>query len=246
MDRPGRGGGKPPSVSVIIPALDEEKSVAAAILSARSAGADEVIVVDGGSADRTVGAAGALADRVIPSPPGRARQMNAGARASRGEVLLFLHADTTLPAGSAHAVRGAVARDGVVGGAFSVGLTVSPRASALRRAVLELTGRMINLRARLFRAYTGDQAIFVRRDAFDRIGAFPEIPLMEDVEMSRRMTRHGKTVLLPLRLATSARRWETRGVLATILLMWSLRIAYLVGMTPQWCARRYRGGAPTR
>lgn len=246
MDRPGRDRGKPLSVSVIIPALDEEESVAAAILSARRSGADEVIVVDGGSADGTVAAARPLADRVIPCPPGRARQMNAGARASRGEVLVFLHADTALPAGSADAVRGAVAREGVVGGAFSVGLAVSPRASALRRAVLGLTGRMINVRARLFRAYTGDQGIFVLRDAFDRIGAFPEIPLMEDVELSRRMTRHGKTVLLPGRLATSARRWETRGIFATILLMWTLRIAYLLGMTPQRCARHYRGGAPNR
>jgi rSAM/selenodomain-associated transferase 2 len=246
VDRPGRDRRKPPSVSVIIPALNEEESVAAAILSARSAGADEVIVVDGGSADGTVAAARPLADRVILASAGRARQMNAGARASRGDVLVFLHADTTLPAGSANRVRGAMTRDGVVGGAFCVGLAVSPGASALHRAVLALTGRMINVRARLFRAYTGDQAIFVRRDAFDRIGAFPEIPLMEDVELSRRMTRHGKTVLLPVRLATSARRWETRGIFATILLMWFLRIAYLLGMTPQRCARRYRGSAPDR
>lgn len=246
MEPPGGDGGKPPPVSVIIPALNEEESVAAAILSARRAGADEVIVVDGGSADGTVAAARPLADRVIRCPAGRALQMNAGARASRGEVLVFLHADTALPAGSADAVRGAVSGDGVVGGAFSVGLAVSPRVSALRRAVLALTGRMINIRARLFRAYTGDQAIFVLRDAFERIGAFPEIPLMEDVELSRRMTRHGKTVLLPVRVATSARRWEARGILPTILLMWTLRIAYLLGMTPQRCARRYRRGAPDR
>lgn len=246
MSRPEPGRADPLSVSVVIPALNEEASIAAAILSARRAGADEVLVVDGGSAYATVAAALPLADGVILSPPGRARQMNAGAGASRGDVLVFLHADTTLPAGSADAVRSALAADGVVGGAFSVHLCVSPGAPTAKRALLRATGAMINLRARLFRAYTGDQAIFVLRETFERLGAYPEIPLMEDVELSRRMTRHGKTFLLAARVATSARRWEARGIVSTILLMWSLRIAYLLGMPPQRCARRYRGGVPGR
>lgn len=224
---------------MILPALNEEESLPGAIRSARDAGADEVIVVDGGSVDRTVEGARPLADIVIDVPAGRAAQMNAGARASSGEVLLFLHADSLLPPGSADAVRAAVRRPGVCGGAFSVWLSLSPSASRYRKAILRATGRMIRVRSKIFRAYTGDQAIFVRRDAFEAIGGFPEIPLMEDVEFSRRLTRLGKTVLLPVRITTSGRRWEASGPLRTILLMWALRLSYLLGMPPARCAEFY-------
>lgn len=228
-----------PAVSVIIPALNEEEAIAAAIRSARAAGAGEVIVADGGSADGTVEAARPHADRVISSPAGRGRQMNAGAGASGGEILLFLHADTTLPEGSLAAVRRALSREEVVGGAFRVRLGVSAGAPLARRIALRITGEMIGLRSRLFRSYTGDQAIFLRREAFVRVGGYPEIPLMEDVELSRRMTRAGKTVLLPCRLTTSARRWEEHGTARTILRMWRLRIAYRLGMPPERCAELY-------
>lgn len=234
-----------PAVSVIIPALNEEEAISAAIISARAAGAGEVIVADGGSSDGTVEAARPHADRVISSPPGRGRQMNAGARVSGGKILLFLHADTTLPEGSLAEVQRTLSREEVVGGAFRVRLGVSGDAPFARGIALRITGRMIGLRSRLFRAYTGDQAIFLRREAFVRFGGYPEIPLMEDVELSRRMTRAGKTVLLPCRLTTSARRWEEHGTARTILRMWRLRIAYLLGMPPERCAEIY-GRNPER
>jgi rSAM/selenodomain-associated transferase 2 len=226
-------------VSVIIPARNEAAIIVAAVRSAREAGADEVIVVDGESRDGTPDAARPIADVVIHSPPGRAVQMNAGAMASRGEILLFLHADTSMTTGSIAAVREEMAREGVLGGAFSVRLKVSADAPLLRKAALRLVSRMINLRARLLRAYTGDQAIFLRGDVFRSIGAYPEIPLMEDVELSRRLTRRGRTVLLPVPVTTSARRWEEHGTLRTILLMWGLRLAYLLGMPPARCADLY-------
>lgn len=230
------------SVSVVIPARNEAPSVAETVRSARAAGADEVIVVDGESDDGTAAAAQPVADFVLRCPPGRARQMNAGAAASRGKVLIFLHADTTLPAGAIAAVRGAVA-GGVVGGAFRVGLGVSAGTSAARAAALRLTASMINIRSRIFRAYTGDQAIFVRRDVFEDLGAYPEIALMEDVEFCRRLTRRGTTVLLPVRIITSARRWEANGMVRTILLMWGLRVAHRLGLPPDRCAQLY-GGKP--
>ncbi len=226
-------------VSVVIPALNEAESVAAAVRSAREAGADEVIVVDGGSGDGTREAARNAAAAVLLSSPGRALQMNAGAEAACGEILLFLHADTTLPESAIAALRKTMERDDVLGGAFPVRLLVSPAAPRLRRAALRLTARMIGVRARLFRAYTGDQAIFLRRDTFLEIGRYPEIPLMEDVELSRRLVRRGKTVLLPVPVTTSARRWESNGTARTILLMWGLRLAYLLGMSPERCAERY-------
>ena len=239
------GPGKRPPVSVIIPARNEAGTVPETVQSAREAGADEVIVVDGESRDGTAEAARRAADAVILSPPGRARQMNAGARASRGEILLFLHADTTMPEGAIASVRKAMEREEILGGAFSVTLAVSAGAPSFRKAALRLTARMINVRARLFHAYTGDQAIFLRRDVFKRLGGYPEIPLMEDVELSRRLARLGRTVLLPVRIATSARRWETHGTARTILLMWGLRLAYLAGMSPGRCAELY-GRKPKR
>jgi len=226
-------------VSAIIPALNEEAALPATIRAAREAGADEVIVVDGGSADRTPDAARLLADIFLSTAPGRAAQMNAGARASSGEALLFLHADTLLPPESIRAVRAAMRQGDILGGAFSVRLGVSSSASAYRKAILRVTGRMIGVRSRLFRAYTGDQAIFVRKDAHDATGGFPEVPLMEDVEFSRRITRRGKTVLLPERVTTSGRRWEASGPLRTILLMWGLRLGYFLGMSPATCADIY-------
>jgi len=233
------GAGNRPAVSVIIPARNEAATISATVRSAREAGADEVIVVDGESRDGTAGEARLVADAVILSPPGRARQMNAGARASRGEILLFLHADTTMPGGAVASVRKALEREEIAGGAFSVCLAVSAGAPPFRKAALRLTARMINVRARLFRAYTGDQAIFLRRNVFERLGAYPEIPLMEDVELSRRLARQGRTVLLPERITTSARRWESHGTVRTILLMWGLRLAYLAGMSPGKCAQLY-------
>ncbi len=226
-------------VSVVIPALNEEASLPATIRSARDAGAGEVIVVDGGSEDRTREIAKPLADILLVTGRGRAAQMNEGARAASGEALLFLHADTLLPPESIRSVRDALRQPDILGGAFSVRLGVSHSAPAYRKAVLRLTGRMIGVRSRLFRAYTGDQAIFVRKETHAAIGGFPEIPLMEDVEYSRRLTRMGKTLLLPMRITTSGRRWEANGPFRMILLMWGLRLAYSLGMSPDSCANIY-------
>jgi rSAM/selenodomain-associated transferase 2 len=226
-------------ITVIIPALDEEAALPGTIRSCREAGPCEVIVADGGSRDGTVEVARRLADAVVSAPRGRARQMNAGAKAARGEVLLFLHADTLLPADSVPGILAAL-RDGrAVGGAFRVGLSPSPSAGSYCRAMLAITGRMINLRSRLTRSYTGDQAIFLRAKTFRERGGYREIPLMEDVELSKAMRRSGKTVLLRCRVATSGRRWEAWGPLRTILRMWSLRLGYLLGMTPERCAELY-------
>jgi rSAM/selenodomain-associated transferase 2 len=184
----------------------------------------------------------ARSDAVIVAPRGRASQMNAGAAIARGEVLLFLHADTLLPGGAVPAVLGALQDPGVIGGAFRVRLAASAGAGRYARAALWVTGRMIGARARVARAFTGDQAVFVLAEAFRTVGGYPEIPLMEDVELSRRMRRTGKTVLLPLRVETSGRRWEAWGPLRTVLFMWRLRIGYLLGRTPSRCADSYRRG----
>jgi rSAM/selenodomain-associated transferase 2 len=227
---------------VIIPALDEEASIARVIRSCRGAGPCEVIVVDGGSRDRTVEIARGEADAVIAAPRGRAAQMNAGAAVARGEVLLFLHADTLLPGRSVPAVLDALQDPEVIGGAFRVHLAASPGAGRYVRSTLGVTGRMIGARAAVSRSYSGDQAIFVQAKAFRAVGGYPEIPLMEDVELSRRMRRAGKTVLLPLRVETLGRRWEAWGPLRTVLFMWRLRIGYLLGRTPSRCAEAYRRG----
>jgi hypothetical protein len=168
--------------------------------------------------------------------------MNAGAAVACGEAFLFLHADTLLPGGSVPAVLGTLQDPTVIGGAFRVRLAASPGASRYVRAMLGITGRMIGARGAFSRSYSGDQAIFVRAEAFRAVGGYPEIPLMEDVELSRRMRRAGKTVLLPLRVETSGRRWEAWGSLRTVLFMWRLRIGYRLGRTPSRCAEAYRRG----
>ena len=230
------------SISVIIPALDEEASIARAIRSCREAGPCEVIVADGGSRDRTVEVARGEAVTVTAAPRGRAAQMTAGAAVARGDILLFLHADTLLPRGAVPAVLGALQDPAVIGGAFRVRLAASPGASRYVHATLGIAGRMIGARAGVTRAFTGDQAIFVRAETFRSVGGYPEIPLMEDVELSRRMRREGKTVLLPLRVETSGRRWEAWGPLRTVLFMWRIRTGYLLGWTPSRCADAYRRG----
>ena len=231
-----------PPLTVIIPALDEEASIARAIRSCREVGPCEVVVADGGSRDRTVEIAQGEADTVITALPGRAGQMNAGAAVAHGEVLLFLHADTLLPAVSFSSVVGALKNPAVIGGAFRVRLAASPGAGRYVRATLWITGWMIGVRAGVTRSFTGDQAIFVRAEAFRSLCGYPEVPLMEDVELSRRMRRAGKTVLLPLHVETSGRRWEAWGPLRTILFMWGLRTGYLLGWTPSRCADAYRRG----
>jgi len=220
------------ALSVVVPTLDEGEALPATLAAARQPGVCEVIVVDGGSRDGTLAVAGPLADRVLRAPRGRAQQMNAGAAAARGDVLLFLHADTRLPAGYAQAVAGALADPAVIGGRFDVRLDA---AGLAYRAL----GRLISLRSRLTRVATGDQAIFVRRAVFERLGGYPLVPLMEDVALSRAMKRAGRVACLNETVTTSARRWQRHGVARTVLVMWALRAAYYVGVPPARLARIY-------
>lgn len=220
------------TISVVVPALNEAGQIVDALRSAREPGVAEILVVDGGSSDDTVTRATSAADRVLRSPRGRALQMNAGAAAASGGVLLFLHADTRLPAGFATAVRDAIT-GGAVGGRFDVALAGTHR-------FLPVIARLMNVRSRLTGISTGDQAIFVRRDVFAALGGFAPIPLMEDVELTSRLRRTGPLAALRLRVTTSARRWEENGVARTIGLMWWLRFAYSCGASPERLARAYR------
>jgi rSAM/selenodomain-associated transferase 2 len=222
------------SLSVIIPTLNEERCIAATLRRARAAGVREIIVVDGGSVDGTRAVAEELADLVLSAPRGRAAQMNAGAARASGAILLFLHADTLVPDGFAQAVGAACREPGVIGGRFDVMLTPSS-------PLLRLTGELMNWRSRLSRIATGDQGIFIRRDVFERLGGYADIPLMEDIDLSRRMKRAGRIACLPQRVTTSARRWQAQGVVRTILLMWSLRTLYFFGVSPSRLRRLYDG-----
>jgi rSAM/selenodomain-associated transferase 2 len=219
-------------VSVIIPTLNEEPNIVETIAAARRAHDCEIIVVDGGSMDRTVELVRDRVDHLTEGPRGRALQMNAGAAAATGDVLLFLHADTILPAGYDSAVSVPMADPAVVGGRFDLVLMPSS-------PLLWLTGELINLRSRLSKIATGDQAIFVRRSVFEEIGGYREMPLMEDVAFSRALKRRGRVACLRERVVTSSRRWRRDGVIRTIVLMWTLRALYFLGVSPSRLRRVY-------
>ena len=194
-----------------------------------------MILVDGGSDDLTTQVAARFSDvRLLTSPRGRACQMNAGARASRGDVLLFLHADTWLPDGALGAVTAVLEDSRVVGGRFDVRFD-SPR------AVFRMIAFFMNLRSRMSGISTGDQAIFVRRHVFEAMGGYPDLPLMEDVELSRRLKRRGRLAALRWRVTTSSRKWEREGALRTMALMWALRLLYMAGVPPARLHRWYYG-----
>jgi rSAM/selenodomain-associated transferase 2 len=222
------------SLSVVIPVLNEAHSMGATLrcLEPLRERGVEIIVVDGGSQDDTVRQAQPNADVVIDALRGRARQMNAGAASARGAVLLFLHADTQLPAGADALVCEAIEAGGVWG-RFNVRIVG-------QHPMLRVVAVLMNWRSRLTGIATGDQAIFVRRDVFERAGGFPDQPLMEDIELSRRLLRLSRPVLLAQQVATSGRRWESRGVWSTIFLMWRLRWRYWRGESAQRLAEAYR------
>jgi rSAM/selenodomain-associated transferase 2 len=230
-------------LSIVVPALDEAANLARLLpdLAARCPGA-EVIVVDGGSADATPDVIRRHpAVRWLASERGRARQRNAGARAARGDAIAFVHADSALPDGAADAIAGALRRPGVVGGRFDVRFS-SPRWP------FRMIAALMNLRSRWSRIATGDQGIFVTRAAFEALGGYPDIPLMEDIEFSRRLKRLGTVACLRLRITTSSRKWEREGIARTIVLMWALRLLYALGADParlhRWYYRRPRAGLP--
>jgi rSAM/selenodomain-associated transferase 2 len=223
----------PVPVSVIIPALNEEEWIAGAVQSSFAAGAAEVIVADGGSFDRTPRFATAAGARVVLAPPMRSRQMNQGAQAAANESLIFLHADSRLPDGAAAAVDQALSH-GVVFGGFRLGF-------AERAAKLRWAAAMINLRTAITRQPWGDQAQFMRRETLARAGNYPEIPIMEDYELARRMKRLGPTRVLPLTVITSGRRFLQKGLLRTAMINWTIIARYHQGVDVEELARMYRG-----
>jgi rSAM/selenodomain-associated transferase 2 len=227
------------TLSIIMPVLDEAAGIEAALralapLRARGA---EVIVVDGGSSDATAALARPFADQVLNSQRGRAAQMNAGAAAARGDVLLFLHADTRLPDGADRLILDGLGQSHRAWGRFDVRFDDG--------GALRLVALMMNLRSRLTGICTGDQAMFVTRAAFDSIGGFPPIPLMEDVTAATLLKRVSRPLCLHARVTTSGRRWRQHGIWRTILLMWRLRLAYYFGSDPARLAKQY-GYVPAR
>lgn len=218
------------TVSVIVPTLNESANVEATLRDLAPLGA-EVIVVDGGSRDDTVARATPLCDRVVSSDPGRARQMNVGARSATGELLWFVHADSQVPVDAFEALVDAGDRH--VWGRFDVRLSGE-------RLAFRVIERFMNLRSCWTGIATGDQGMFVRRGCFDAVGGFPDIPLMEDVALSKRLRRVARPVCLRGPLITSSRRWEQRGVLRTVVLMWRLRMGYFLGESPHRLAKSYR------
>ena len=224
-------------LSVIVPVLDE-----AAVLRRRAdefralrRAVHELIIVDGGSRDGSLGVSRELADTCCSTGAGRARQMNEGARRAVGDVLLFLHADTCLPAEAPDALLRALASEGGVWGRFDVRLSGSHR-------LLRVVEAAMNWRSRLTGIATGDQAMFVRRAVFERAGGFPPIALMEDIALSRTLRRIRRPLCLRTRVVTSSRRWQRAGILRTVFLMWGLRLAYALGADPARLHRVYYRG----
>jgi len=220
------------TVSVIIPTLNEEEWIAGAIDSAFAAGAAEVIVADAGSSDRTPRIATSAGARILLCDRLRARQLNVGAQAASHDALIFLHADTRLPTGGAAAVGEELASGADFGG-FRIAFTENVRK-------LRVAAAMINLRTRITRCPWGDQAQFILRDRFLSAGGYRELPLMEDYELAVRMKREGKSVILPLSVQTSGRRFLRKGVLRTAAHNWSTIIRYRLGADVDELARRYR------
>lgn len=222
-----------PGLCIVMPVLNEADALPSSLASLQPfrARGVRIVVVDGGSADGSVALARPLADEVLVAPRGRAAQMNAGAARASAGIILFLHADTRLPADADTTVQRAI-RAGHHWGRFDVRLDSD-------RALLRVVARMMNLRSRLTGVATGDQAIFVRSEAFGAAGGYPDIALMEDIALSRALKRIGRPACLRDKVRTSARRWERHGVWRTIALMWSLRAAYFVGMNPTRLARWY-------
>ncbi len=221
------------ALAIVVPMLDEAATLPALLvhLAGWRARGCEVVLVDGGSRDDSVAMARAAGLRVVVAERGRARQMNAGAQACGGALLLFLHADTRLPEAADAMVRAALAVQ--AWGRFDVRIDGRP-------LMLRVVAALMNLRSRLSGIATGDQAIFVRREVFEALGGFPDQPLMEDIELSRRLLRVSRPACLRARVRTSGRRWEQRGVWRTILLMWRLRWAYWRGVPAERLAEAYR------
>ena len=226
---------RPARISIVVPVLNEAERIAETLKKlapARQRG-HEVLVVDGGSSDDTLACAEPYCDRIVTSSAGRARQMNHGAKLASGDILWFLHADTHLPADADILLCKLFAKEPNSWGRFDVQLSGTG-------VLLRMVAFMMNWRSRWSGIATGDQGIFVPRPLFEQLGGFADIPLMEDIEFSKRLKRISRPVCLHERLTTSSRRWESRGVMHTILLMWRLRLFYALGASPDRLARLYK------
>jgi rSAM/selenodomain-associated transferase 2 len=222
-------------LSIIIPVLNEAGTLPRTLTPIQDLRKEghELIVVDGGSTDGSPAVARPFADLVLESPRGRARQMNAGAGAGRGDVLLFLHADTLLPGGAPKWILEGLEQEKACWGRFDIRLSG-------RHVLFRLIEGLMNLRSRLTGIATGDQALFVRRTVFRAVKGFPEIDLMEDIALSRRLKREGRPLCLRQKVETSSRRWEEKGIFRTVLLMWRLRFLYWFGVAPERLVKWYR------
>ena len=221
-------------LSIIIPVLNEAGHIGNTLrlLQPLREQGHELILVDGGSSDDPLHIAQPLVDQVQISPLGRARQMNAGADIASGDWLLFLHADTQLPSASVEVITNALHGHGDQWGRFDVRLSGEGW-------LLRVVERTINWRSRLSGIATGDQAVFVKREVFEQLGGYAEVPLMEDIELSKRLKRISRPVCIRQPVITSSRRWEENGVCSTILLMWWLRLLFFVGVSPDRLVQRY-------
>jgi len=214
-----------PTIAIVIPLLNEVRALPRLISAMAGIGADEVVFVDGGSSD---GSQALLQERDVrwyESMPGRARQMNLGSENIESDIIIFLHVDTIISSGNLESIRRHPEIWGMVAGRFNITLSGS-------HPMFRVIEFMINWRSRIMRISSGDQAMFVQRRIFRRLGGFPDQPLMEDIELSRRLKREGKILTLTDRVITSSRRWERFGILPTILLMWRLRFRYWLGADP--------------
>lgn len=216
------------NVSIIVPLLNEKVVVPSLLQQLATLDAEQIIIVDGGSTDNTRELVGAAGYQVFQSAAGRARQMNAGAQQATQSMLLFLHADTILP----NNYKSELAK-AKVWGRFDVQFSSSLK-------VMKMVAFFINLRSRISGVATGDQAIFIDRDAFNAIGGFPDFPIMEDVALCKRLRHMHRPFSSRARVTTSARRWEQHGVASTIVKMWLYRLAYFFGVSPLTLKRGYR------
>ncbi len=223
-----------PFLSIIIPALNEEENIARTLASIRNTPDAEIIVVDGNSADRTVDVARSYGVKALTANPGRAGQMNAGAAAAKGRALLFLHADTLLPDAFDEIIRRIIAQPGVSAGAFRLKIDAPSRG-------LRFIEWAANLRSKYLKMPYGDQAIFLRADLFNDLGGYAKVPIMEDVELIRRLRLRGRIAISNAPVFTSARRWEKLGLTRTTLINYGMIIAYHLGVSTTRLAQWYYG-----
>jgi rSAM/selenodomain-associated transferase 2 len=221
------------ALSIVVPMLNEQASIAATLNALRSGAPDaEIIVVDGGSDDLSQNVARTRCNLLLEAKRGRANQLNAGAARASGEVLAFVHADTIVPRSFAADIASAMSNPAFAGGRFD--LRLDDAALPYR-----LIGWLINFRSRMSRTGTGDQAIFVRREVFERLGGFPDLEICEDLDFARKLKRAGAVACLRSQVVTSARRWQRAGLARTVLRMWTIRLAYLAGVSPSRLCRWY-------